>query len=68
MKCIGKWAPIADKRYFANIWCFRVDSRKITMVFDVSEIIGLIADIGVIAGIIFLALELRQNNSLLAPR
>lgn len=38
------------------------------MVFGVSDIIGIIADIGVIAGIIFLALELRQNNSLLAAQ
>jgi len=38
------------------------------MVYDGSEIIGFIADIAVIAGIIFLALELRQNNSLLAAQ
>ncbi len=35
---------------------------------DVSEAIGILANIGVIAGIIFLALELRQNNSLLTAQ
>ena len=38
------------------------------MPIDVGETIGLIADIGVIAGIIFLAFELRQNNRLLAAQ
>jgi hypothetical protein len=38
------------------------------MPMDVSETIGLIANIGVIAGIIFLAFELRQNNRLLAAQ
>ena len=35
---------------------------------DVSEALGILANIGVIAGIIFLALELRQNNSLLTAQ
>ena len=38
------------------------------MAIDVGNIIGLIANLGVIAGIIFLALELRQNNRLLAAQ
>ena len=35
---------------------------------DVSEALSILANIGVIAGIIFLALELRQNNSLLTAQ
>lgn len=38
------------------------------MVSDVNNIISLIANIGVIAGIVFLAVELRQNNRLLAAQ
>jgi hypothetical protein len=33
---------------------------------DAGELISIIANIGVIAGIVFLALELRQNNELIA--
>lgn len=33
--------------------------------FDIGQTIGILANIGVIAGIVFLALELRQNNELL---
>ena len=32
---------------------------------DVSQTLGILANIGVIAGIIFLAVELQQNNELL---
>ena len=35
---------------------------------NIGESIGIIANIGVIAGIIFLAVELRQNNHLLAAQ
>jgi hypothetical protein len=35
---------------------------------DLSQTIGILANIGVIAGIVFLAMELRQNNSLLAAQ
>jgi len=35
------------------------------MTFDLGEIIGFVSDACVIAGIVFLALELRQNNRLL---
>jgi hypothetical protein len=35
---------------------------------DVAEIITIVANIGVLAGIIFLALELRQNNRFLAAQ
>ena len=34
------------------------------MAIDLSEIISVLANIGVLAGILFLALELRQNNRL----
>jgi len=35
---------------------------------DVGQTIGVVANLGVIAGIVFLALELRQNNSLLTAQ
>jgi hypothetical protein len=35
---------------------------------NIGESVGILANIGVIAGIIFLALELRQNNSLLTTQ
>jgi hypothetical protein len=38
------------------------------MQLDVSQIAGVLANIGVIAGIVFLAVELRQNNRLLAAQ
>jgi hypothetical protein len=33
---------------------------------DVTQIVGVLANVGVIAGIVFLAIEIRQNNRLLA--
>ena len=36
--------------------------------FDFAQSIGLIADLGVLAGIVFLVIEIRQNNSLLAAQ
>ena len=38
------------------------------MQMDVGQIVGLLANIGVIAGIVFLAVEIRQNNRLLAAQ
>jgi len=38
------------------------------MAIDLSETVSILANIGVIAGIIFLAFELRQNNSLLSAQ
>lgn len=38
------------------------------MQMDVSQIVGVLANIGVIAGIVFLAIEIRQNNRLLAAQ
>ena len=35
---------------------------------DCAQTVGLVANLGVIAGIVFLALELRQNNSLLTAQ
>ena len=35
---------------------------------DLGQTVGILANIGVIAGIVFLALELRQNNELLAAQ
>ena len=35
---------------------------------DLGQTVGILANLGVIAGIIFLALELRQNNSLLTAQ
>ena len=35
---------------------------------DFAQTVGLLANVGVIAGIVFLAMELRQNNSLLAAQ
>ena len=35
---------------------------------DLGQSIGILANLGVIAGIVFLGLELRQNNSLLAAQ
>jgi len=35
---------------------------------NIGESLGILANIGVIAGIIFLAMELRQNNNLLAAQ
>lgn len=36
--------------------------------FDVGQVIEIVANIGVIAGIVFLAFEIRQNNDLLAAQ
>ena len=33
---------------------------------DVTQIVGVLANVGVIDGIVFLAIEIRQNNRLLA--
>ena len=38
------------------------------MQMDVGQIVGLLANIGVIAGIVFLAVEIRQNNRLQAAQ
>ena len=38
------------------------------MQMDVGQIVGLLANIGVIAGIVFRAVEIRQNNRLLAAQ
>ena len=35
---------------------------------DLGQVIGIVANIGVIAGIVFLAIELRQNNDFLAAQ
>jgi hypothetical protein len=35
---------------------------------DLAQTVGLLANLGVIAGIVFLAIELRQNNELLAAQ
>ena len=36
--------------------------------FDFTQSFGLLADLGVLAGIVFLVIEIRQNNSLLAAQ
>ena len=36
--------------------------------FDLAQTLGLLANVGVIAGIIFLAVEIQQNNELLATQ
>jgi len=38
------------------------------MQLDLSQIVGVLANIGVIAGIVFLAVEVKQNNRLLAAQ
>ena len=35
---------------------------------DLTQTVGLLANLGVIAGIVFLAIQIRQNNSLLAAQ
>jgi len=42
--------------------------RQRTAVIDTAEIVTLIANLGVIAGLVFLAVEVRQNNRFLAAQ
>ena len=47
---------------------FRVESRRRMKKIDLGETIGILANIGVIAGIVFLAVEIGQNNDQLAAQ
>jgi hypothetical protein len=47
---------------------FPVDLRRTMKKLDVAQILSILANLGVIAGIVFLGFELRQDNTLMASQ
>jgi hypothetical protein len=64
----GSKRPQSDGDKFVKLWPSESIREEVMKQIDLSQTIGVLANLGVIAGIVFLAIELQQNNELLGSQ